>query len=72
MFSFASWSQTTKGSSKKRVEDEPSIEEALYVWKDSAAEFADCLIGAKYRSLGCGSTISFDAKAAKLPGFRIA
>ena len=28
------------------LEDEPTIEEALYLWKDSAADFADCLIGA--------------------------
>ena len=54
-----------------RVEDETHVEEALYVWKDSGAEFADCLIGAKYRALGCGATISFDARAAKLPGFRL-
>jgi predicted nucleic-acid-binding protein len=25
-------------------EDEPSVETAIYSWKDSAAEFADCLI----------------------------
>ena len=29
------------------LEDEPTIEEALYLWKDSAADFADCLIGAR-------------------------
>ncbi|HUL63189.1 MAG TPA: type II toxin-antitoxin system VapC family toxin [Burkholderiaceae bacterium] len=55
-----------------RVEDEASVEEALYVWKESNAEFADCLIGARYRALGCGSVVSFDAKAAKVPGFRLA
>lgn len=57
-------------SADVRVEDEACVEEALYVWKDSAAEFADCLIGARYRALGCEATVSFDAKAAKLPGFR--
>ena len=50
-------------------EDEPAIEEALYVWKDSAAEFADCLIAAHHRRLGCRATATFDAKAVKLPGF---
>jgi predicted nucleic-acid-binding protein len=59
-------------STEVRVEDEACVEEALYVWKDSGAEFADCLIGAKYRAVGCSSTISFDAKAAKVPGFRLA
>jgi predicted nucleic-acid-binding protein len=52
-----------------RFEDEPAIEEALFTWKDAAADFADCLIGAKNRRLGCRATATFDAKAAKLPGF---
>jgi predicted nucleic-acid-binding protein len=50
-------------------EDEPSVEEALYSWKDSAAEFADCLIDAHNRRLGCQATATFDAKALKLAGF---
>ena len=50
-------------------EDEHSIEEALFTWKDSPADFADCLIGARHRALGCRAMASFDAKAAKLPGF---
>ena len=56
-------------SSEVRVEDEAVVEEALYAWKDSGADFADCLIGARHRALGCRSTVSFDATAAKLPGF---
>jgi predicted nucleic-acid-binding protein len=52
-----------------QFEDEPAIEEALFTWKDAAADFADCLIGAKNRRLGCQATATFDAKAAKLPGF---
>lgn len=52
-----------------QFEDEPAIEEALFVWKDSAAGFADCLIGAQNRRLGCRVTASFDVKASKLPGF---
>jgi predicted nucleic-acid-binding protein len=55
-----------------RVEDEAGVEEALYVWKDSGVDFADCLIAARYRTLGCSCTVSFDARAAKLPGFRSA
>ena len=51
------------------LEDEPTIEEALYLWKDSAADFADCLIGAHHRRLGCRATATFDARAVKLPGF---
>jgi predicted nucleic-acid-binding protein len=51
------------------IEDEPSVEQALFVWKDSTAEFADCLIGARHLNLGCRATASFDARALRLPGF---
>jgi predicted nucleic-acid-binding protein len=50
-------------------EDEPSVESALYSWKDSAADFADCLIEARNRRLGCEATATFDGKALKLAGF---
>ena len=56
-------------ASDVRFEDEPTVEEALFIWKDSAADFADCLIGAKNRRLGCRATATFDMKASKLPGF---
>jgi predicted nucleic-acid-binding protein len=52
-----------------RFEDEPAIEEALFIWKDTSADFADCLIGAKNRRLGCRATATFDMEASKLPGF---
>lgn len=52
-----------------RFEDEPSVEEALFIWKDTAAAFADCLIGARNRRLGCRATATFDAKVSRLPGF---
>ncbi len=51
------------------IEDEASVEHALYSWKDSPAEFADCLIDARHRRLGCQATATFDGKALKLPGF---
>jgi predicted nucleic-acid-binding protein len=50
-------------------EDEPSIEQALFMWKDSSAQFADCLIGARHWALGCTATATFDQGALKLPGF---
>jgi predicted nucleic-acid-binding protein len=52
-----------------QLEDEPSIEEAVFVWRDANADFADCLIGARNRRLGCKATATFDTKALKLPGF---
>ena len=51
------------------IEDEASLERALFVWRDSSADFADCLIGARHLGLGCEATVSFDARAARLPGF---
>jgi predicted nucleic-acid-binding protein len=57
------------GAVELQLEDEPAIEEALYMWKDSAADFADCLIGAHHRRLGCRATATFDVRAVKLPGF---
>ena len=50
-------------------EDEPSVETAVYSWKDSAADFADCLIEARNRRLGCRVTATFDVRALKLAGF---
>lgn len=50
-------------------EDAPAIEEALFTWKNSSAQFADCLIGARYGTLACRATATFDAEALKLPGF---
>ena len=55
-----------------RLEDEPAIEEALFIWKDTTADFADCLIGAQNRRLGCRATATFDLTAAGLPGFMAA
>ena len=52
-----------------QFEDEPAIEEAIFIWKESTADFADCLIGAKNRRLGCRATATFDLKASKLPSF---
>lgn len=44
-------------------EDEASLEQALYMWKDSSAQFAECLIGARNWALERRATASFDNKA---------
>lgn len=59
-------------STDVQFEDEPAVEQAIFVWKDSAADFADCLIGARNRRLGCRATATFDVKVARLPGFVVA
>jgi predicted nucleic-acid-binding protein len=51
------------------LEDEPSVETAIYSWKDSPADFADCLIEARNHRLGCHATATFDGQALKLAGF---
>jgi predicted nucleic-acid-binding protein len=52
-----------------RFEDEAAVEETLFIWKDNAADFADCLIGVHNHRLGCRATATFDAKAVKLSAF---
>jgi predicted nucleic-acid-binding protein len=51
-----------------QFEDEEAIEEAVYHFENGAADFADCLMTTRYRRLGCKSMLTFDAKAARLPG----
>jgi predicted nucleic-acid-binding protein len=50
-------------------EDEPAVEETLHLWKDSAVDFSDCLIGIHNRRIGCRATATFDERAAALPTF---
>jgi predicted nucleic-acid-binding protein len=49
-------------------ENEAVLEQALYDFENPAADFADCLMLAAYRAQGCSSMLTFDHKAAKLPG----
>jgi len=51
------------------IEDEEAVEEALYFWQTSSAEFTDCLLAAHHRRLGCEATLTFDAKAGRVSGF---
>jgi len=50
----------------------PTVEEALYVWaQHPAADFADCLLTAHAAHLGRGRFVTFDARAAHLPGVEL-
>jgi predicted nucleic-acid-binding protein len=50
-----------------RVLDEPLVREALALYEDHRADFADCLLHAAYQAEGTGLA-TFDRGAARLPG----
>ncbi len=52
-----------------RIEDESAVETALFHSDDGAAAFADCLVAACHHARGCRATATFDARAARSPGF---
>ncbi|HEY4115159.1 MAG TPA: type II toxin-antitoxin system VapC family toxin [Rhizomicrobium sp.] len=49
-------------------ESERVLEQALYDFENSNADFADCLLVAQYRHLGCATMLTFDIRAARLAG----
>ena len=49
-------------------EDEQAVGWALRLYETTNADFAECLMLAHYQRLGCSSMLTFDARAAKLPG----
>jgi predicted nucleic-acid-binding protein len=50
-----------------QIEEEEVLEEALFYYESSRADFADCLMSARYARLGCSAMLTFDQVAAKLP-----
>ncbi|MDP2156019.1 MAG: type II toxin-antitoxin system VapC family toxin [Sulfuricella sp.] len=50
------------------IEGEETLEQALYLFEDSSADFADCLMVARYQRMGCATMLTFDGNAAKLAG----
>jgi predicted nucleic-acid-binding protein len=54
-----------------RHEDEAALEEALFRWKNSTADFTDCMLAARAELLGLSSFSTFDEDAARLPGARL-
>lgn len=51
-----------------RIEHEESLEHALYLYENSTADFADCLMATRYKQSGCSAMLTFDRKAATIPG----
>jgi predicted nucleic-acid-binding protein len=52
-------------------EDRETIQSSLNDYRDSRADFSDCLIGRRNQSLGCTETASFDRGARDLSNFSI-
>ena len=54
------------------VEDRAQAEEALAQYRRGRAEFGDYLIGAAAQAAGASSTLTFDRKLSRSPGFTLA
>ena len=50
------------------IEHEDIVERSLYLYESSSADFTDCLMVVRYRVIGCEAMLTFDTRAAKLPG----
>lgn len=57
--------------SEFEIESAEEADGALRDFEASAAGFADCLLARTNGAAGCDYTITFDRKAAKLPGFEL-
>jgi len=53
------------------VESEAQVFCAMIALRDGLGSFADALIAALAVNAGCSVTLTFDRKAARLPGFRL-
>jgi len=53
------------------IEDEHSVEFALYLYRTSNADFPDCLLGVTNGFRGCRATATFDRRAAELDEFEL-
>ena len=51
------------------IESASVVWQALTVYRESKADFADCLISRANLQQGCTRTVTLDRKAAKTPGF---
>jgi predicted nucleic-acid-binding protein len=55
----------------RRVDAHDEVAAALRRYRESAADFADCLIGLMNRGAGCEITATFDRRASKLDEFEL-
>ena len=59
------------GAKELQVEAPQLVRQALAVKTPSSAGLADILIGLSHQAQGAAGTVSFDKRAAKLPGWRL-
>ena len=59
------------GAAQFEYEDKNSLWQALAGFRQSNADFADCLIGVKNAVAGCAATFTFDKRAGGLPQFSL-
>ena len=57
--------------SEFEIEAADEVDGAIIEFEKSSAGFADCLLARTNAGAGCSHTITFDRKAAKLPGFQL-
>lgn len=57
--------------SEFEVECSEEVHAAVADFEKSTVGFADCLLARTNASAGCDHTVTFDRKAAKLPGFKL-
>lgn len=50
------------------IDNEHTLEQAVYHYENGSADFADCLFAAHYRALGCSAMLTFDRQAGHLAG----
>ena len=53
------------------IDNEAVLEQALRTYEKSTADFSECLFLAHYLQLGCGTMLTFDAKAARITGVEL-
>jgi predicted nucleic-acid-binding protein len=58
-------------SNEVTIEGRPVVRDALYLFRTSRADFADCLIGLANGFVGCERTATFDRRAAELEEFEL-
>lgn len=54
------------------VEEAALLVNAIRTYQSSGADFADCIIAARNAAQGCDVSLTFDRRAAKLPGCELA